>query len=97
MGQTTIERDRPPPLPAHGDAALVRAIGLGGATLLVIGNVIGSAIFLTSGTMAAELQSASALVAVWVAGGPAVAGRGPDVRRDGSDVSALGRTVCLSR
>ena len=69
MGQTTIERDRPPPLSAHGDAALVRAIGLGGATLLVIGNVIGSAIFLTSGTMAAELGSASALVAVWVAGG----------------------------
>ena len=52
MGQTTIERDRPPPLSTHGDAALVRAIGLGGATLLVIGNVIGSAIFLTSGTMA---------------------------------------------
>ena len=69
MGQTTIERDRPPPLSAHGDAALVRAIGLGGATLLVIGNVIGLAIFLTSGTMAAELGSASALVAVWVAGG----------------------------
>ena len=69
MGQTTIEADRPAPLTAHGDAALVRAIGLGGATLLVIGNVIGSAIFLTSGTMAAELQSATALVAVWVAGG----------------------------
>jgi basic amino acid/polyamine antiporter, APA family len=38
-------------------------------TLLVMGNVIGSAIFLTSGTMAADLQSASALLAVWVAGG----------------------------
>jgi APA family basic amino acid/polyamine antiporter len=36
---------------------------------LVVGNVIGSAIFLTSGTMAAELQSASALLGVWLAGG----------------------------
>src|SRR5688500_7323214 len=48
---------------------LVRAIGLTGATLLVIGNVIGSAIFLTSGTMAGDLQSIPALLAAWVAGG----------------------------
>jgi basic amino acid/polyamine antiporter, APA family len=48
---------------------LVRAIGLTGATLLVIGNVIGSAIFLTSGTMASDLQSTPALLAAWVAGG----------------------------
>jgi APA family basic amino acid/polyamine antiporter len=40
-----------------------------GATLLVIGNVIGSAIFLTSGGMAAELQSSTALLAAWAAGG----------------------------
>jgi APA family basic amino acid/polyamine antiporter len=60
---------QPAPRAAHGDAGLVRAIGLGGVTLLVMGNVIGSAIFLTSGTMAADLQSASALLAVWVAGG----------------------------
>ena len=69
MGQTTADQGRAAPLAAHRDAALVRAIGLGGATLLVIGNVIGSAIFLTSGTMAAELDSATALLAVWVAGG----------------------------
>jgi APA family basic amino acid/polyamine antiporter len=48
---------------------LCRVIGLGGATLLVIGNVIGSAIFLTSGTMAASLQSTPALLCAWVAGG----------------------------
>lgn len=56
----------PPPIPQEG---LIRAIGLSGATLLVIGNVIGSAIFLTSGGMAAELQSLPALLAAWVAGG----------------------------
>lgn len=57
------------PAAARGDAALVRAIGPGGATLLVIGNVIGSAIFLTSGVMAAELGSFSALLLAWAAGG----------------------------
>ena len=69
MGQTTIEptgKRRAPPMAMQGSSG---AIGLGGATLLVMRNVIGSAIFLTSGTMAADLQSASALLAVWVAGG----------------------------
>lgn len=51
------------------DASLVRAIGLGGAILLVITNVIGSAIFLTPGTMAATLPSEPLLLAAWVAGG----------------------------
>ena len=51
------------------DAALVRAIGLGGATLLVIGNVIGSAIFLTTGVMAERLPSTSLILIAWAAGG----------------------------
>jgi basic amino acid/polyamine antiporter, APA family len=69
MGQTTASRPDVAPVVAHGDAALERAIGFGGATLLIIGNVIGSAIFLTSGTMAAELNSATALLTSWMAGG----------------------------
>lgn len=52
-----------------GDATLVRAIGVRGAILLVITNVIGSAIFLTPGTMAATLPSEPLLIAAWVAGG----------------------------
>jgi APA family basic amino acid/polyamine antiporter len=51
------------------DTGLVRAIGVGSATLLVINNVIGSAIFLTPGTMAAVLPSAPLLLAAWAAGG----------------------------
>ncbi len=51
------------------DARLVRAIGLGGATLLVIGNVLGSAIFLTTGIMAQHMPSAAMLLLAWVAGG----------------------------
>src|SRR5713226_1535652 len=55
--------------PADADAKLVRAIGIRGATLLVITNVIGSAIFLTPGVMAATLPSASLLLVAWIAGG----------------------------
>jgi basic amino acid/polyamine antiporter, APA family len=56
-----------PPLDA--DARLVRAIGIRSATLLVITNVIGSAIFLTPGMMAATLPSESLLLLAWIAGG----------------------------
>ncbi len=51
------------------DAQLVRAIGIRGATLLVITNVIGSAIFLTPGVMAETLPSESLLLLAWIAGG----------------------------
>ncbi len=57
------------PKATGGDAALIRAIGLGGATLTVIGNVLGSAIFLTTGIMADRMPSATLLLAAWVAGG----------------------------
>jgi APA family basic amino acid/polyamine antiporter len=58
------------PVPIHdADAGLVRVIGLGGATLLVIGSVIGSGIFLTTGSMMATLPSTSLVIAAWVAGG----------------------------
>jgi APA family basic amino acid/polyamine antiporter len=48
---------------------LIRAIGVRSATLLVITNVIGSAIFLTPGSMAATLPSEPLLLLAWVAGG----------------------------
>jgi APA family basic amino acid/polyamine antiporter len=49
-------------------ATLERAIGPFAATLLVIGGIIGSGIFLTTGVMAATLPSASLLILAWVAG-----------------------------
>ena len=52
---------------APGD--LQRHIGIWGATLLVIGNVIGSSIFLVSGTMLEKIPSASLLILSWVVGG----------------------------
>jgi APA family basic amino acid/polyamine antiporter len=57
------------PVPAESDAALIRGIGIRSATLLVITNVIGSAIFLTPGSMAATLPSEPLLLLAWVAGG----------------------------
>lgn len=49
-------------------ATLERAIGPFAATLLVIGGIIGSGIFLTTGVMAATLPSASLLLLAWVVG-----------------------------
>jgi APA family basic amino acid/polyamine antiporter len=54
---------------AAADAQLVRGIGLWGAIALVVGNVIGSGIFLTTGTMAAELPSTTLILTAWAAGG----------------------------
>lgn len=54
---------------ANPDDGLVRAIGVGSAILFVVGSVIGSGIFLTTGGMAAHIPSASLLLAAWVFGG----------------------------
>ena len=51
------------------EAQLVRAIGVWGATLLVIGSVVGSGIFLTTGIMVQELPSTTLVLTAWVVGG----------------------------
>jgi APA family basic amino acid/polyamine antiporter len=51
------------------DEGLVRALGLGSGVLFVLGSVIGSGIFMTTGVMAAALPSPTLLIAAWVAGG----------------------------
>ena len=61
MSPTTVERP--------SDEGLVRAIGLGSAILIVIGSVIGSGIFLTTGGMAAIIPSPALLLTAWVLGG----------------------------
>jgi basic amino acid/polyamine antiporter, APA family len=63
-GAMTGQAEIPP-----GDEGLVRAIGLGSAILFVVGSVIGSGIFLTTGGMAVVIPSASLLLAAWVLGG----------------------------
>lgn len=51
------------------DDGLVRVLGLGSGVLFVLGSVIGSGIFLTTGVMAASLPSATLLLAAWGLGG----------------------------
>ncbi len=51
------------------DSGLERVIGLGSATSLVIGNVLGSAIFLTSGIMLERMPSPALLLLAWGVGG----------------------------
>lgn len=51
------------------DEGLLRAIGLWSAVLIVVGAVIGSGIFLTTGGMAALIPSASLLLLAWTLGG----------------------------
>lgn len=51
------------------DDGLERHIRLPGATLLVIGNVIGSGIFLTSGLMLNHLHTGGELLLLWLLGG----------------------------
>ncbi len=58
-----------PPAQSDPDRALVRAIGLPSAVLLVIGNVIGSGIFLTTGVMLERLPSEPLVLLAWVLGG----------------------------
>jgi APA family basic amino acid/polyamine antiporter len=51
------------------DDGLVRVLGLGSGVLFVLGSVIGSGIFLTTGMMAADLPSATLLLVAWASGG----------------------------
>src|SRR2546425_3308997 len=60
------------PHPGAGDGDLIRALGLRDSTLLVIGLVIGSAVFLVTGGssgVARLLPSPGLLILGWVAGG----------------------------
>lgn len=59
----------PDPAPASGAPRLARRLGAWDATLLTIGSVIGTGIFITTGDMAKVLPSAGWILAVWVVGG----------------------------
>lgn len=52
-----------------GDAQLVRQLGLFDTTMLIVGIVIGSGIFLTTGLMAQNIPSAPLILLAWLLGG----------------------------
>ena len=65
MVTAVLERERTP----DRNEGLERHIKFPGATMLVVGNVIGSGIFLTSGLMLSHLSTGGELIFLWVAGG----------------------------
>jgi len=50
-------------------ARLVRALGLGDSVSLIVGIMVGSGIFLMAGSIALQLSSLAAVIAVWAFGG----------------------------
>jgi len=51
------------------DSKLVRQLGLFDSTMMMVGIVIGSGIFLTTGIMAKSIPSASLILLAWIVGG----------------------------
>jgi APA family basic amino acid/polyamine antiporter len=52
-----------------GQPGLLRVLGVGSITAIVVGTMIGSGIFIVPATVAAEIGSPLVMLAVWVAGG----------------------------
>src|SRR5688572_6880062 len=57
------------PPAAAGEATLVRGLGTVDATLLTVGSVVGTGIFLTTSDIARLLPRGGWILAVWVVGG----------------------------
>ena len=54
---------------SHSESALVRGLGLFDATMLVMGSMIGSGIFIVSADIAHQVQGPAMLLAVWTVSG----------------------------
>lgn len=57
------------PAPGSASRELARRIGLWGATAIVVGNVVGSGIFVAPGDVLRALGSVHAALAAWILGG----------------------------
>src|ERR1035438_8750389 len=54
---------------SHQDKELVKGLGLTSATMLVMGSMIGSGIFIVSAEIAREVDSPALLIGAWVVAG----------------------------
>jgi basic amino acid/polyamine antiporter, APA family len=63
MAQTTASPDAPP------STELVKGLGLFDSTMIVVGSMIGSGIFIVSADIAHQVQSPGLLILVWLASG----------------------------
>jgi len=58
----------PKPSTATGSAELLRQLGIGSATALVVSNMVGTGIFTTSGFLAGQLGDPKLVLGIWVVG-----------------------------
>ncbi len=69
---TDVQRSTPPPIPSdwerhtHQDKELVKGLGLTSATMLVMGSMIGSGIFIVSAEISREVTSPALLIGAWL-------------------------------
>jgi APA family basic amino acid/polyamine antiporter len=69
---TDLQRPPQPPVPSdwdrhtHQDQELVKGLGLTSATMLVMGSMIGSGIFIVSAEISREVQSPALLIGAWL-------------------------------
>src|SRR5215472_1976261 len=69
LSESVIFRPSEIATPVRGSAELVRGLGLWSTTAIVIGNVIGTAVFLVGSEAARAAGSAPLSLAAWIAGG----------------------------
>ena len=72
---TDVQRSAPPPIASdwerhtHQDKDLVKGLGLTSATMLVMGSMIGSGIFIVSAEISREVASPALLIGAWLVTG----------------------------
>ena len=82
--------------PQPSEKGFVRAIGLFDGTMIVVGSMIGSGIFIVAADITRQTGSAGGLLLTWVLTGLSDDYRCPVVWRTGGDVSARWRAIHLS-
>ncbi len=87
--------DKGAPADAGLDTEFHRGLGLFDATMVVVGSMIGSGIFIVPATMAREIGSPGWLLVAWLLTGALTDQRRPVLRRAGRDDAAGRRTVSL--
>ena len=80
----------------HQDKELVKGLGLTSATMLVMGSMIGSGIFIVSAEISREVASPALLIGAWLITGFLTIVGALTLRRTGGYDAACRRTVRLS-
>src|SRR4029453_16079674 len=69
ISQAKESKDKMQPSVARKAPHLIRGLGLWSAGAVIVGSMIGQAVFLVASDMARELGSPATVIAVWIIGG----------------------------